>query len=238
MKPIQQRFTHYAVMGVLVALINLLFLGQAQAVPSFARQTGMACTGCHTQAFGVNLNEYGRQFKLNGYTWGNANPNIPALSAMIEGSLTHTNQHDPDIPPAIPKQKFNTNNNLALDQASLFYAGRIYKQAGAFVQLTYDGIADRLALDNVDIRVTNQASWGDHNFVYGISFNNSPTTQDVWNTTPSWGFPAANSKLARSPMAAPIISSFTGQVGGATFYTMIDNLIKLGKPPAMLGRLS
>jgi hypothetical protein len=143
---------------------------------------------------------------------------------MIEGSLTHTNRRDPDLQ-TIPKQRFNPNNNLAMDQASLFYAGRIYKQAGAFIQLTYDGIADRLALDNADIRVADQGSWGGENFVYGVSFNNNPTVQDLWNTTPAWGFPASGSKLARTPAAGPVIASFGGQVGGATLYTMINDML-------------
>ncbi len=39
----------------------------AQAVPSFSRQTGHACSICHVQAFGPNLTPYGRAFKLKGY---------------------------------------------------------------------------------------------------------------------------------------------------------------------------
>ena len=38
----------------------------AQALPSYARQTGVACAGCHTVF--PQLNAFGRQFKLNGYT--------------------------------------------------------------------------------------------------------------------------------------------------------------------------
>ena len=50
----------------------LLFSGVAEALPSFSRQTGEACTECHTQAFGPNLTPYGRDFKLQGYTRGGA----------------------------------------------------------------------------------------------------------------------------------------------------------------------
>mgnify|MGYP001371940607 CR=1 FL=1 len=55
----------------LLAMLSLLLTAMllspsAQALPSFARQTGMACTACHTQSFGPNLNAYGRSFKLNG----------------------------------------------------------------------------------------------------------------------------------------------------------------------------
>ena len=42
--------------------------GPAQALPSFARQTGQPCGTCHTDYPG--LTPYGRLFKMNGYTAG------------------------------------------------------------------------------------------------------------------------------------------------------------------------
>jgi hypothetical protein len=39
-------------------------------------------------------------------------------------------------------------------QASIFYAGRIVDHLGAFAQVTYDGTANDVALDNTDIRYT------------------------------------------------------------------------------------
>src|SRR5450631_2329173 len=41
----------------------------AHAVPSFARQTGMACEACHT--VWPELTHFGRVFKANGYTLDN-----------------------------------------------------------------------------------------------------------------------------------------------------------------------
>jgi hypothetical protein len=41
----------------------------AQAVPSFARQTGMACEACHTVF--PELTHFGRMFKANAYTLDN-----------------------------------------------------------------------------------------------------------------------------------------------------------------------
>jgi len=38
----------------------------AQAVPSFARQTGLACEACHT--IPPELTPFGRRFRLNAYT--------------------------------------------------------------------------------------------------------------------------------------------------------------------------
>src|SRR4029077_16767031 len=40
----------------------------AQALPSFARQTGQPCGTCHTDFAG--LTPFGRRFKIGGYTYG------------------------------------------------------------------------------------------------------------------------------------------------------------------------
>ena len=50
--------------GLYVALTTPSF-----AVPSFARQTGMACAACHTVF--PELTPFGREFKLNGYVLDN-----------------------------------------------------------------------------------------------------------------------------------------------------------------------
>ena len=52
----------------LFLILTILLLSQSQviAIPSFARQTNMACSSCHTMF--PELNAFGRMFKLNGYT--------------------------------------------------------------------------------------------------------------------------------------------------------------------------
>jgi hypothetical protein len=218
-KPIKNILT-----GLGFCLLYLGFAGQAQAIPSFARQTGMACTACHTQAFGPNLNSYGRSFKLNGYTWGGNDSLLSRFGGMAMGSFTNTKKNNADIPtdPVNANRGFNSNNNLAFDQASLFYGGKVFGKMGAFVQFTYDGVASRFALDNTDIRIADDADWLDQNFVYGVSFNNGPTIQDLWNTTSAWGFPYVSSPFAPG-FAGPAIDDVGGQVGGATLYTMIND---------------
>ncbi|HXQ20342.1 MAG TPA: hypothetical protein VN812_01625, partial [Candidatus Acidoferrales bacterium] len=44
----------------------MLPVDPAHAVPSFARQTGLACSSCHTTF--PELNAFGRAFKMHGYT--------------------------------------------------------------------------------------------------------------------------------------------------------------------------
>ena len=50
-------------------LVVVLGASDARAVPSFARQTGLPCEGCHSGGFYPELNNYGRMFKMNGYIW-------------------------------------------------------------------------------------------------------------------------------------------------------------------------
>ena len=54
-------FNACLLVGAVVLLPN-----NAQAVPSYARQTGMPCSGCHTTP--PELTPFGRSFKINGYT--------------------------------------------------------------------------------------------------------------------------------------------------------------------------
>src|ERR1700724_3405679 len=53
---------------VLAGFLTIAFTPPAQALPSFARQTGQPCGTCHTDF--PALTPYGRRFKLLGYTVG------------------------------------------------------------------------------------------------------------------------------------------------------------------------
>src|SRR5450432_3316580 len=61
-----------AVTATLIAVVALLATPEARAVPSFARQTGMACEACHTVF--PELTHFGRMFKANGYNVDNLKP--------------------------------------------------------------------------------------------------------------------------------------------------------------------
>ncbi|MDP9012295.1 MAG: hypothetical protein M3O41_06495, partial [Pseudomonadota bacterium] len=62
---------------MLAFAVAIICATPAHALPSFARQTGKPCATCHTVAYGPALTSYGRQFKLNGYVWGDAKQVIP-----------------------------------------------------------------------------------------------------------------------------------------------------------------
>ena len=212
-----------AAVGALAIVV--IFAGsRAQAVPSFARQTGLECAACHV-AF-PELTQTGRLFKLKGYTMQGGDSPLPPLAVMTQPSFTHTDADQPGG--AAPH--FGPNDNFAVSQTSLFYAGAISSDLGigAFAQATYDASARRFGWDNVDLRFARAGMIGDRNFVYGLTLNNNPTAQDVWNTIPAWRFPFASSNLAPTPAAAAVVDGGLGQqVAGLGGYLFWNDLVYL-----------
>ena len=198
------------------------------SIPSFSRQTGLACSACHT-AF-PHLTQFGRLFKLNGYTLtalqvvraGDSGKReslkldlIPPVSAMVMSSLTQTSKTLPGT----------QNGNVQFpQQVSVFFGEAITPRIGTFLQVTYDPVAGSIGMDNADIRYANRARLGSKSVIYGVTLNNNPTVQDVWNTVPAWGFPYASSAVAPSPAAATILDGQLGQrVAGLGAYGFWDN---------------
>ena len=206
-------------------LLALLSLQPARALPSFAQQTGMECSGCHVGGFGPQLTPTGMKFKLGGYTDSNGQGTKIPLAAMLVEGFTHTEKKAASE----PAQGFGLNNNFALQELSVFLAGGFGKHLGAFVQGTYSGIDDKIAMDNMDIRVVDSRTVGGHAVTYGLSFNNNPTVQDPFNSVPAWRFPYMSSDLANGPAAAPLLDGgLEMQVFGVTSYAFVDGLLVEG----------
>ena len=184
----------------------------------------MPCSSCHINSFGSSLTPFGRNFKLTGYTFGE-NSTGPPLSGIVLGGFTNTqaNQNPP------PAQGYSANNNFALNQISAFVGGRLWDKVGTFSQLTYDGVANKVALDLSDTRYSDESTLlTDADVVYGVSLNNAPTVEDLWNTTPVWGFPYATSPVAPTPGATALIDGpLMTTAGGGSVYAMIDQLLYL-----------
>jgi len=190
-------------------LLAAAFPPTSMAVPAFARQTGMSCVACHVNF--PELTPFGRFFKLTGYTLSN-NRTIP-LSAMVQVSRTSSRTVDQ------ANFDFVRNDDVALQQASVFLAGRIVDHVGAFAQWTYDGIAHHAALDNTDVRAAWHMTESDVDFIFGVTVNNNPTVSDVWNSTPAFGFPFASSSVSVMPAASTLIDGgLAQQVAGLGAY--------------------
>ncbi len=216
---------------VLGGISIILLVPEAQAVPSFGRQTGMSCTVCHTVF--PELTPFGRNFKLTGYTMSKHSKKPyewpPPVAGMFQASFTHNNK---SLPPNViqgldPQGSSKGNDNVNFPQAiSLFYGGRIVPHVGGFIQGTFDGVAEKFFLDNTDVRVTATPELFGKDLVLGITANNNPTVQDVLNTTPAFRFPAASGVIALTPAAGAVIDGALGQqVGGFGGYFYWNNLI-------------
>jgi len=227
--------TSAGALGVL--FIGLLAAGTANAVPSFARQTGLACQACHT--IFPELTPFGRTFKLNAYTLDNLPQvqgitptkdyelllnQVPPLSMMFQTSYTSTSQALPDS--AVPG-KAQDGQVLFPQQASLFYAGRIAPNLGAFVQITYDSAGGTFALDNTEFRYAKQIPLSSGRLTLGATLNNNPTVQDPWNSTPAWQTPFdQKTNAAPAPAAAAQIDgALAGGVAGLTGYLWWNNSV-------------
>jgi hypothetical protein len=206
------------------------FSSSAKAVPSFARQTGQPCATCHTNF--PELTPYGRRFKLGGYTaTGGTEPwEAPPIAAMVLPTFTKTKVQQ-DTPPTNTGgyPDAHVNDNFIMQQASLFYGGKIYDNLGAFIQGTYDKADQRTFLDNTDIRYTRTANIGGVDAIFGLTANNNPTVQDVWNTTPAWGFPyvAATLGPAFSPPLTQVEGSWAGTTVGTGAYVFLNDMLYL-----------
>ena len=78
---------------------------------------------------------------------------------------------------------FGYNNDFAFT-GSLFYGGKIFDGLGTFAQVTYDNVPNRIHWDNIDLRYATPSELFGREAVFGVSANNNPTVNDVWNSTP------------------------------------------------------
>ena len=264
-----------AAVVVLAGYLMIGFAPSAQALPSFARQTGQPCGTCHTDF--PFLTPFGRRFKLLGYTTGGGaykttpfsddrgpreayaelysyanrmDSNAPAQAAAGEKGwvppismmaiIGNTHTQVPSVAP--PTDPYQPNDNTVLSPFSVFWGGAITSNVGAFVQVTHnspdplsaltgnpvDHLNHNWSWDNADVRYASTANLGWLDLIYGITANNNPTVQDLWNTTPGWSFPQAASKLANTPGAATLIEgTFSMRVAGVGAYAMINDILYL-----------
>jgi hypothetical protein len=210
MSGIEAKRRIFAWLRVALLLLGVASVVDAHAVPSFRRQTGLECTACHLSW--PELTAVGRNFKLNGYTLGDARA-LP-LAAMVVTSVSKQK----DLP-TDPPDNTARNGELLLQEASLFLAGRISEHFGLFSQYTYSGIEHHGALDNTDIRYANSVGSGADKIVFGATLHNNPTLQDVWNSTPAFRFPYMSSEVSIGPNAATQIEgALSQQVAGLGAY--------------------
>jgi hypothetical protein len=215
----------------LTGLIIVLSSVDSQSVPSFARQTGMSCTACHT--VWPELTSFGQTFKLDGYTMSTRGPSegyIPPIAGMFQGSYTSLSENGGvltnSVAPFDDEEDSTTAKANLPQEAALYYAGRITEHVGTFSHVMYSGPENDVALDMTDLRYARTTTVAAKHLIFGATLNNSPTLEDVWNNVPVWGFPYGSSDVAPTPAASTLIDGgLDQQVGGIGAYASWNNLI-------------
>jgi hypothetical protein len=140
--------------------------------------------------------------------------NLP-ISAMFIANATSVSK------------KFATqgDNNFiqAPSEMSIFLAGEITPHLGAYIQTTYALSDGTIGLDMLDVRYANHTKIASNDLLYGVTLNNRPTVQDVWNTTEAWGFPYVGSEAAPSPSVS--VMGISEGVVGIGAYALYNELI-------------
>jgi hypothetical protein len=219
----------------------MLVAQPASAIPPFARQTGLACEACHTMP--PELTPFGRRFKLSGYTLTTRPPlvtdtndhkqntlwltDMPGVAVLGQFGYDHYDRAPPDTGQPYPAHAQSDTFQFP-DQFSLVFAGAVSDRVGGWLQLTYNGQAGSVGVDNIDIRYSDHSS--DNKWVWGVTANNYVTFQDAWNGIGSYTLPNFNTVtlwsggVGGAGTSGPIINALgPGSVGGIGAYTFYDD---------------
>ncbi len=210
---------HAWLLGAALALAA----AQALAIPSFTRQTGVTCSGCHTVF--PELNGFGRQFKLRGYTLGaalqeKAFPYDLPLAAGVQVGNTSVKDRAKG---ADPEEDFTRADKTIVQQFALYYGGKVAGKVGAMAQYNYDGIERQWGMEMADIRYADSTSARGKDLLYGVSVANSPAVQDVWNTMPMWDFPHISDAGVQPMVTSLLDMQLVNQVGGIALYAFYNS---------------
>ncbi len=185
----------------------------AMAVPSFARQTGQSCVACHAGGQFPELTNYGRLFKLTGYTMGDRGNPLAAM-AIVDVTRTRNNQDSSGNTLSVKDGQF------ILDYGSIFTAGKLTDNLGGFAQFTYANYDNQDSAgkwhghwgsDNFDLRYARRKFDPNRDFIWGLALNNNPGVQDAWNSLPAWGY--------------PYVSTTQGAFGGMPASTLLEGAL-------------
>ena len=199
-----------AALGIAVGSSALWVPIDAQALPVFARQTGQNCVACHAGGQFPELTPYGRMFKVTGYTIGSRTVPFSIMGLGSFAKIADTSKS------TNPDADFPKDGKVVFATGSLFIAGKVSDNIGAFTQITYDNYATQdenggfhghSQADNMDFRYADHLVDGSRDFVYGVSLNNNPSVTDPWNTAAAW--------MQYVPVPSPASYQF---IDGATPY--------------------
>ena len=180
--------------GLAAGTLGLGAATESQAVPAFARQTGMACAACHYQSYPA-INAFGRAFKASGYTLIGAQEKVEgddlSLPVTLNASLVtkfryqKTNGDDKRV-------ATNTGELQFPDEAALLIGGRAGEHVGFVLELGTFGEADT---DNGEFSLFGSFKMPITYKVGGTDLSFIPFTTDAGGA--SYGFELLNTGAQR-----------------------------------------
>lgn len=131
-----------AVAALLLGVVGIGASTDSQAIPGFARQTGMACAACHTTFPAINA--FGRAFKAGGYVLVGAQPLIEGENLSLPSTLNMS---------LITKLRYNkTNGNTGSgndrgaiewpNEAAFLVGGRVSERIGFLAEIALGGATE------------------------------------------------------------------------------------------------
>lgn len=110
-------------------------------------------------------------------------------------------------------------------ELAVYLAGEVTPHVGTFLAVTYTATDNHFMLDMTDIRYARQATLGGKPFAWGATLNNQPTVEDLWNSTPAFGFPWISADGVPAPVATPLIQILGAEqdTAGAGAFAMYAN---------------
>jgi len=187
-----------------IVLVGLHVCCVAHALPSFSTQTEQACKTCHLNV--GELTPAGRQFKLKGYTQGTR---VMPFSLTGTASITKVKSTSSSADASVTMPK---NGQPIPEEANFYVAGKLSDHIGGNLKWTASAantdplygssgvqtgtrVGHDFFLDASDVRFAAQDQVGAQSVTWGVTLNNAPASQDLWNTTPVHTFPYRTSSL-------------------------------------------
>jgi hypothetical protein len=208
-----------------LAITALCMSPGAHALPSFARQTGQKCAACHVSGSWPQLTPWGRFFKLAGYTAGKqlvSKEGFNYIPAGLFGQLGITWAAQPNDAAG---QAVITQNGSPEAYA---FTGEVATKLTDFMGVFFEyQVGNQFpgwkgSAGPADIRAVHFFHPGGNELLVGVDSNNNPTVQDVWNSTPAWGYPFYGSPQAPGGPATPMIASLGEQSGSIGAYALLN----------------
>jgi hypothetical protein len=212
---------------VLSSVWLLVFCGPSAlpALPSFARQTGEKCAACHVSGSWPQLTPWGRFFKLSGYTAGKPMVDKEGFHYVPTGvlgqlGLTAANQANNSLGQPVIRHNGSPE--------AYAFTGEVATRLTDFMGVSYEyEIGNQFpgwkgSAGPVDIRAVHFFHPGGNELLVGIDSNNSPSVQDVWNSTPVWSYPFSLSPQAPGGGSSPMIARLGEQSGSVGAYAVLN----------------